>query len=315
MPLDIIREAIDNPSSLTNINEPGALRSILATAGAATRALFHFLYPNTVEAYMMILELVNYKNQRVNSLVFPIMPSALAVGFPQVTKITKSQSTVGVLKNSGFVPKPVSIQGTFGRGIVNGLTGGDIQGLTRSDQKFIESQSLASRFNKEDSTKKHINTALGEVFKRFNTAYGWTKALQKLGEDAQETDGAGKRPRTMYLFCPPLGINYAVEWMNFSMVESARSSNRMIMYKLQLYATADLNVISESGSDSGNDVKQYLRNVRKFGFYSLIDFTNAGTLNNLGIASIPSESTRNVLDAVGAGTSVRNVSFAGRGAN
>ena len=266
-----------------------AVRNILSIATTAVRATFHLIFPDNVEVYLLILEVVNYKNERVSSFVFPVLPSSMTYASHQVTKVTKLQSGIGVLKNSGFVPKRIALAGTFGPGFLSGVTSEDIQNLTGNrnaakikQARFVNDSQLSikDRFNVQASGKDKFKFLGGQVFRRFNTGYGWTRALEKIGEDSQILDDG--RPRTLLLFCPPLGKNYVVQWANFNTVMDANTSNRFQMYNLTLDVTADLNVISRE-SDA---VNRYLRSLRLYTYYSLVQLTNQRALEAIGVKSI-----------------------------
>ena len=79
------------------------------------RAGLHALLPENFEYYMCSLELLDDNGNTKGFLMFPVMPSNVVETKTAIASVTKTNAGVVTLFNPTFVPRDISIQGTFGR--------------------------------------------------------------------------------------------------------------------------------------------------------------------------------------------------------
>ena len=87
-------------------------KSALVTMG---RAALHSLSPDNFEYYLCSLELLDSSGDTKGFISFSVMPNNISETKNQIATISKTNSGIVSVFNSTFVPRDISIQGTFGR--------------------------------------------------------------------------------------------------------------------------------------------------------------------------------------------------------
>jgi len=185
------------------------------------RATANAMFPNDFEYYVVALELVGYINKNGNNkstselFVFPIMPDRITEEKVNLVNIKKTIGGVTTLKNNTFIPKNISLNGTFGRTL-----------------KF-----LTNRGNVIDLDAVHFS----EFNTKLKTGYGCLKILESICEKSRQLDDSNK-PFKLFFYNPALGNSYLVEVENLTLPQT-KEQNMMWNYNLKLKAIAPIKSI------------------------------------------------------------------------
>lgn len=193
--------------------------------------LLHQQFPNDFEYYMCAFELLDSNLKTLAYFIFPIMPNSLNYNNIPLTKVTKTAGGVSVLKNKQFVPKSLTISGTFGRSF-KVLIGNEYQDLISGFSEI-----------KDDIFKGSFKTGGKKILENFSdsvkTGYGCTKVLETILNESNQPDILGKNK---YLIFYNLAFNqsFFVEYEDetYSM---AQDTNMIWQYSIKLKAIAPSN--------------------------------------------------------------------------
>jgi hypothetical protein len=202
-------------------------RSVLATVG---RAALHALAPDNFEYYLCSLELLDSSGNSKGFLSFVVMPNNYLENRTQIATVTKTQSGVTTLFNSTFVPRDISIQGTFGRKL-----------------RFLLGMQEVE--DKNDKSVPFFNGQFGKVLGQevmIKTGYGLTKMLQKMVDTTYKLDDNGM-PHIMLFSNYSLNTNYVVEILQDSYSQSVEN-NMLWFYSLEMKAVAPQSAV-QRGED------------------------------------------------------------------
>ena len=99
----------------------------ISALNAGGEAALYALFPDNYELYLVILQVVDDDlNEVKDYLVFPVNPDSIMRIQKTFTNIKKSFSSVHVIDNNSFVPFPISMNGSFGRGLRTVFTGNSL---------------------------------------------------------------------------------------------------------------------------------------------------------------------------------------------
>ena len=188
----------------------------------AGRLFAHTLFPNDFEYYLFAFELIDGDSGKVTDrFVFPVNPSSESIDKNNIIGIQKSHTGITSYVNNSFVPKPISISGTFGR-------------------KF----KLMS-FNKRTTTSsevKGISDVVADFIPDIKTGYGAIKSMERILEKSRQETEKGS---PYYLLFYNLSFNqaYVVEYTNLN-VSQTIDNNMMWNYSLNMTAVADAYSVS-----------------------------------------------------------------------
>lgn len=193
--------------------------TLLASIG---RAGLNSIYPNDFEYYACALELTNSKDEIVDTLVFPVMPSSMNQQRNPINNVKKSVNGVISLINTSFTPFPINLSGNFGR---------KLRILTNSG--IVPINAVRSRITNQEPLEGYE----GRQFSlKVKTGYGLCKYLEKMCLMAYSLDTEGK-PYRLFFYNLAFNSSYMVEAPSFSF--SMEQSNNMIWnYSLSLKAIA-----------------------------------------------------------------------------
>lgn len=197
------------------------VREALVTIG---KAGLHVLAPDNFEYYMCSLELLDSKLNTKGFLSFVIMPNNIMENKAQIASITKTNKGISTLFNSTFVPRDISIQGTFGRKfrLLLGM-------------KEPENVSAIPFFGGNMGFK----VMDGDVLVK--TGYGLTKMLKGMVDASSELDDDGK-PCLLLFNNYALNTHYVVEVMQSSYSQSVEN-NMLWYYSLEMKAIAPADAV------------------------------------------------------------------------
>ena len=220
-----------------------SLQKLISYVQSFGRDYLHLQFPLDIEAYYLILELVDGAGQTIRNLVFPVLPYNMAEEHKEVTKVNQNAVGTHVLKTSSFTPRTLMFKGMFGRQfyiidfgqstgnpLANGLGGGLASGDTTSF--------ASGSFGRAASAKQRV-VEKKEFSRIFKTGNGVVQLLKKMKEDSKQRDAQG-RPTRLFLYNPVLGENYVVEFMDFRQDMDRKTSNMLASYYFEFKTAATL---------------------------------------------------------------------------
>ncbi len=177
------------------------------------------------------MELVDSQGNTVDYFSWPVLPDEISETHNELTQIQKTLGGIRVTKNSTFVPKPISMRGTFGRTfkVLVGATKVEIAGFGFSTQD--------GNFNVTGPNL--LGTKVPQLSSFIKTGYGCIKIVESMKDKLKELDPYSK-PYALYLYNPILGNNYQVEINSFRHSQDSQTNNMVPAYSLQLMAIAPL---------------------------------------------------------------------------
>lgn len=206
------------------------LEQARSIAGEIGKSALHTVAPDNFEYYLCSLELLDSVGNTKGFLSFVVMPNNYMESRTQIASVTKTQSGVNTLFNSTFVPRDISIQGTFGRKL-RLLLG----------MKEVESDS--------DKSVPFFNGSWGKIAGQevlVKTGYGLTKMLQKMVDAAYTLDEQGG-PHILLFSNYSLNTNYVVEILQDTYSQSVEN-NMLWFYSLEMKAVAPQSAV-QRGED------------------------------------------------------------------
>lgn len=204
-------------------------RSLLASVGLAG---LHAMAPDNFEYYLCSLELLDSAGNTKGFLSFTTMPNNYLESRTQIASVTKTQSGITTLFNSTFVPRDISIQGTFGRKLRFLIGSKEVQEKDDKSVPFFNGQ--FARIEDQEILIK--------------TGYGMTKMLQKMIEMAYQLDDE-QQPHILLFSNYSLNTNYVVEILQDSYSQSIEN-NMLWFYSLEMRAVAPQSVL-QRGKEYG----------------------------------------------------------------
>ena len=187
-------------------------RGALVTIG---KAALHTLAPDNFEYYMCSLELLDSSGNTKGFMSFVVMPNNILENKTQIATITKTNKGVSTLFNSTFVPRDISIQGTFGRKfrLLLGM-------------KETENVSTIPFFG------GNMGFSVLDSDVLIKTGYGLTKMLKNMVEASTKLDDQGNP-------CILIFNNYALNTHYSQSIEN----NMLWYYSLEMKAVAPASAV------------------------------------------------------------------------
>lgn len=198
------------------------IRSIAFEIG---KSALHTIAPDNFEYYLCSLELLDSVGNTKGFLSFVIMPNNYMESRTQIASVTKTQSGVNTLFNSTFVPRDISIQGTFGRKLRLLLGMKEVKGNSEKSIPFF-------------------NGSWGKIAGKdilVKTGYGLIKMLQKMVDATYTLDEQGG-PHILLFSNYSLNTNYVVEVLQDTYSQSVEN-NMLWFYSLEMKAVAPQSAI------------------------------------------------------------------------
>ena len=201
------------------------------------RAAANAVFPDEIEYYAITLELVNSKGDTIEYITFPINPSSINYDDKSLVNIKKTLGGVTALDSGTFVPKNITLNGTFGRSF-----------------KLLLAPSLDKAAMLGDKSFKGLQLNTSIINAKLKTGYGATKLLEKIMLKASQLDLYDK-PHQLFIYMPMSGHNFLVKKESFKMSQEEQTSNMMWRYTLSLTALAPL----AGGRINGFDKKSVIK--------------------------------------------------------
>ena len=209
------------------------IENTIRIADTLGRAGLHAVMPDLFEYYMCSLELLDDNGNTKGFLMFPVMPSNIVETKTAIATVTKTNAGVVTLFNPTFVPRDISIQGTFGRKL-RLLSGKEVN----DNQK--------SWFNKAASGDFGFGL-FGTDF-LVKTGYGLIKMMERMTDKLYELDENGK-PYVMLFNNYALNTQYVVEVLQRSFSQG-QDNNMLWYYNLEMKAIAPASAVKNTGGKS-----------------------------------------------------------------
>lgn len=197
------------------------------------RSAVSAMFPNDIETYITILELVDGSDRVVEYFLFPINPSSISEDHTQIINIKKTAGGISTTSTNTFMPKVINLQGDFGRKFKI-LIGGDYINFSA----FNFSQQLVKNFN---------NNVFSNTIK---TGYGCIKILQRIIEKSNQLDKNGS-PYFLHLYNLSFGTSYLVKCIGQPTFSCNVEKNMIWQYQMQFQALAPLDQM-ENHNDLSN---------------------------------------------------------------
>lgn len=242
-------------TSLNTVVE--SAREVLAKIG---RSGMHALAPDEFEYYLCSLELLDSKGGTVAYMNFPVMPNSISEVESKILSISKTNAGVTTMFNSTFVPKEISLQGTFGRKLrlIDGIKdvpsqGGKLLNMLNGNLGF-------SLFPGD-----------GEM--KIKTGFGMINLLRRIVAKTTETDDSGM-PYVLVFNNYALNSHYVVEVIQSSYSQNVEN-NLLWFYALELKAVAPSSAVKKQS------VKKFVTEVASASIVQGIQDALAGSVRSL----------------------------------
>ena len=183
----------------------------------ASLSKLHALFPNDFEYYMIAFEIENAIGEVTDRFIMPIMPDSIAYDQRKIVNIQKTAQGVSVLTNNSFVPKQISLEGSFGKWFKVMIGARESGGMT-SEGLVIPSKPF---------------------FPNVKTGYGAMKQFERL-IDKSVGRGRDGKPNTLIFYNLSFNTQYVVKVMNFN-PRMGVDMNMVWKYGLNLQAVAPAN--------------------------------------------------------------------------
>ncbi len=211
------------------------VKNVAANIG---QAALHSLAPDDFEYYLCSLELLDSTGNTKGFMFFTVMPNNITESKIQIASITKTNKGISTLFNSTFVPRDISIQGTFGRKIR--LLVGIKEPQNVSKIPFF-------------SGNLGLNVEGNSVIK---TGYGLVKMMKSIIDESCKVDKNGNACILIfnnYAF----NTHYVVEVMQSAFSQNIEN-NMLWYYNLEMKAVAPASAVKMQNQDGD---KRYFERV------------------------------------------------------
>lgn len=215
-------------SDLSKNLEKTWLKKAEAIGYTAVAATMSALYPIDFEAYMISFELCDSKGISLDFFTFPIMPTDLSVEEEIPVKIDNTFGGVNSISSNVYVPKSISLNGSFGR---------KFKTLIRNK---VSIPFVQRTIQERDYGVKGIQKQELEVFNMLKTGFGCFKVLQSIVNRSVEVDIWGECNK-LYMYNMAYGESYLVKPISFRGSQSTQN-NGIWNYELNLKAVCPLHL-------------------------------------------------------------------------
>ena len=239
----------------------GLVTNVISMADTLGKAALHAIAPDNFEYYSCSLELLDGSKSSNGFMTFAVMPNNMMETKTQIATITKTNSGIVTNFNSTFIPRDISIQGTFGRKLRIILGNKEPAGDEKKD----------TWYNTLGGGNLGFNIMDGEAMVK--TGYGLTKFLKKMIDKAYTLDENGM-PYVLIWTNYAFNTSYVVEILQSSFSQSL-DNNMLWYYNLEMKA------IAPSSSIKTENVKTYLTRVASNSIANSINDTLSNVANSL----------------------------------
>ena len=218
-------------ASVGRVAANSALQGVIDTALTTGLAAAHSFAPDELEYYLCSLELYNADNERKGLLSFSVMPTDIMENRTAIATIVKTQYGVIETFTNGFVPRDISIRGTFGKRFRM------VQAKKPPGKSMVNFFDNVGFVDKVFDQWLDFNMFGSEIsVPTIHSGYGLTKLLKRMVEASFELDASG-RPYILVFTNHALNTSYAVEVLQDS-YSMNMDSNMIWQYSLEMKAIA-----------------------------------------------------------------------------
>lgn len=204
------------------------------------RAALHAQSPDDFEYYMCSLELIDSAGITKGFMTFAVMPNNLSESKSQIANITKTNRGITTVFNDSFIPRDISIQGSFGRKL-----------------RLLAGVKEAENVGSIPFFGGNLGTNPKEGGMLVKTGYGLIKMLSKMVDESYKLDKQGN-PCVMIFNNYALNTHYVVEILQDSYNQSIEN-NMIWYYSLEMKAVAPAEAVRETDDSRRNS--EFLTNV------------------------------------------------------
>lgn len=189
-------------------------------------------HPKEFELYLCALELTDENYNTLQYFVFPVMPTTMDETQTFMSNVKKTLGGVTVLNTPTFIPRDITLAGTFGRKF-RVLLGQDYTEFLSSFKTIDNNLTIGSLLN-----------GITQVFDdRIKTGYGCLKILEEIINSANIVDDLGSR--RLILHNPAVGNSYLIKPQSLKLSQS-QETNMIWSYSISMKAVASLEHIMTS---------------------------------------------------------------------
>lgn len=212
-------------SDVVNSIKTGGIKAVMGFVNKMGRAALHTMAPDDFEYYLCSLELLDSEGATIGFIAFPVMPNNIVETKTEMVTITKTNSGIVSMFNPTFVPRDISIQGTFGRKLRVMANFKEVEDTEKTANWFKNMTAPIAKMSGSTSLIK--------------TGYGVLKAMKRMVDMLYRLDENGK-PHIMIFRNYALNTKYVVEIQQSSFSQSV-GENMLWYYSLEMKAIADGN--------------------------------------------------------------------------
>lgn len=234
------------------------VENIVANKG---RAALHALAPDDFEYYACSFELLKSNGDVEKIFHFPVMPNGISIDGQSIVNIMKTGTGTTVQFNDSFVPKNISINGTFGRKfrlLLSNNSGNDVLSF------------------------KNIKQNIKDIDLKIKTGYGAMKMMEYMLDELYKLDEFNM-PRFLIFHNFAFNQSLLVEVISKNFSQS-NENNMMWNYSIQLKGVADARKIILG--------KRSKKNLRDLLSVSSLQFNVNKIFSDLNFKSIANLSTK-----------------------
>lgn len=217
-----------------------AVNSVTKVVATAGRAALHSMSPNNFEYYMCSLELINSSGVTKGFMTFAVMPNSISETEAQIANVVKTNRGITTVFNDSFIPKDISLQGTFGRKL-----------RLLAGVKEAENVGSIPFFN---GNLGFSPTKGGMMIK---TGFGLIKLLDGMIKESFNLDENGY-PCVLIFNNYALNTHYVVEVLQKSYTQSVEN-NMLWYYSLEMKAVAPAEAVNVRNGSRKNS--SFFKNV------------------------------------------------------
>jgi len=214
-------------------------RSVLTSVG---RAGLHTLAPDNIEYYFCSLELLDSVGSTAGFMTFVVMPNNILESKTQIATVTKTNKGITNLFNSGFNPREISLQGTFGRKF----------------RLLLDSKEATENKTRLPFLGGNIGLNLYGQNILVKSGYGLMKMMSAILATSWKLDAYNK-PHILLFHNYALNTHYIVEALQDSYSQSLEN-NMLWYYAVELKAVAPA-YAAKSLNSTITDTKRFLNQV------------------------------------------------------
>lgn len=196
----------------------------------AAATLMSSLYPSEFEAYMLAFELCDSMGNTLDFFTFPIMPNELSIDENIPVKTDVTFGGVSSVSSNIYIPKKISLRGSFGRKFKVLLRDGAYVPPIAGKEVLERDYGIGG-----------IKNEVLHLSRYLKTGFGCFKVLQSICNQSVAIDEVTGECNRLYMYNLAYGESYLVKVINFKGRQDI-SSNGLWNYDLSLEAVCPLHL-------------------------------------------------------------------------